>query len=523
MRRRTSRASRRACIWVGLIGVCLWLALSAIQPIYGPFDGYVPIHIAAPGALHASGPFLAEALLELCRPLLSPEAVRLVYSLLLILLPLFSIAIIVRLCGMEPSSDSKQTRALCIGIVVFLAVLAGSNLTFLSNDVYLYRLHGQMLLMPDCSPYSTTPDECLSADVLTNVPWTNQKSPYGPLALIVFAAASLGGGIVLQFWTLKLMLTLPWAVMLIYLYRSRRFGEERRLAWFVWMGLNPLLILEVLQNGHLEGWLGALLFFLILALLRASYWRAVSAGILLGLACAIKLSIVVIAPTVLVWLAVRAKAGRRPSGDTALLMLLFLAPAFLTLGGLYLPFWRGVDTFAGIQQESEKILRSLYFVLAHYAGMSPVLIRWSSILGNVCAGAVGMLLCARGRGLAEGVIAVLLIQALLGRTFLQPWHFCPVIMLAPLLAVEARKGSAGARRGQRIGAADSGILWSLLAVSASAIAGGYAVLCLAGSRSPRAQLLSFLCMVIFPFALWIAGSVASRVRSGAIVKGDDPR
>jgi hypothetical protein len=403
---------------------------------------------------------------------------------------------------------------LIVCTVVFLAILAGFNLTFLSNDIFLYRLQGHMVLMPECDPYTATPAECMPAEVLTNVPWIYQKSPYGPLALVFFTAASCLGGIVLQFWMLKLILILPWAVMLIYMYRSKRFGEDRGVAWLVWLGLNPLLILELLQNAHLEGWLGALLFFVILALLRSSSRRTALAGVLFGLACAIKLSVAFVAPAILVWLAVGAQGSRRPSEGTALHMFLFLAPALLTLGGLYLPFWRGVDTFAGIQQESEKVLRSLYATLAHYAGMSPQLIRGSSILGNVCAAAVGMLICARARCLAKGIITTLLIQAFVGRTILQPWHFCPLIMLAPLLAVDAGKEGAGDRWGQGIRSDGVGLVGLLLTISASAIAGGYAVFFFSGSRSPQAQGVSFLCMAVFPFAAWLAWSVSRRVRSG---------
>jgi hypothetical protein len=81
------------------------------------------------------------------------------------------------------------------------------NLPFLSNDLYLYRLHGQMLTEQGRSPYAERPMECFSQEILENVPWTDQHSPYGPVALALFAAAtSISDGSVLQFWLLKIVL-----------------------------------------------------------------------------------------------------------------------------------------------------------------------------------------------------------------------------------------------------------------------------------------------------------------------------
>ena len=527
-----TRSDRRISIWLILLTPCLWLALIAAQAMFGPFDGYVPIHINAPGALISSGPVIADNLLHFARPLLTLRTVRLGYSLLLTAVPLLSIWLIARNLGTEGTFGTRPMRRLCIAVVAFLAVLTIGDLPYLSNDIYLYRAQGQMLFTWGCSPYAATPAECLPGDVLKNVPWVNQNSPYGPLALAIFvAASSLPGGIVLDFWLLKVMLTLPWLIMLVYIHSSRLFGVGRRMLWFAWIGLNPVLVLEVCQNGHLEGWLGLLLLFLVLTLLRVSYGRVLVAGILLGLACAIKLSVVVVAPVILMWLVSAPQMNRRPSGETVLLLLLFVMPMLATVAVLYLPFWQGVHTFAGIQQESEKTLRSLYSVLRHHFGMPPTWILGSSILGDICAGVAGMLICAKRRSLTDGLLICLLVQAILGRTFLQPWYFCPPIMLAPLLGMTARRKHEKISLVQRLDAAEIGLLRVLLVISASAIAGGYAVLFLARGRSPQAQSLSFVCMIVPPLIVWIFGFVTSRVHLGpptnteeaAAVDADEPR
>lgn len=282
------RTDRRSPIGLILLVLCLWLILFAMQAMFGPFDGYVQTHIRAPGALISSGPIIENTLLPFTSSLLTQETIWVSYFLLIIAVPIFSIWLIARFVGIGGTSNAKVTTRVCIAAVVFLAVLTIFNLPYLSNDIYLYRLHGLMLSKWGCSPYVTTPAECLSKDVLKNVPWVNQNSPYGPLALVLFfAASSLPGGIVLHFWLLKVMLSLPWIILLVYIYKSRLFGQEWKIAWFAWIGLNPLLVLEVCQNGHLEGWIGLLLLFLVLTLLEVSYVRAVIAGILFGLVCAV--------------------------------------------------------------------------------------------------------------------------------------------------------------------------------------------------------------------------------------------
>ncbi len=248
-----NRLNRQKLIWLILLDIFLWLTLIAMQAIFGPFDGYMPIHVRAPGALISSGPIIAKTLLYFARPLLSPMTVWLSYSLLLIAAPIFSIWLIASIFGREGTSDMRAMHKFCIAAVVFLAFLTIFNLPYLSNDIYLYRVQGQMISRLGYSPYTSTPSDCFSKEVLQNIPWVNQNSPYGPLALVFFVAAtSLNGGIVLDFWLLKVILSLPWLIMLIYIYSSRLFAKERKVVWLAWIGLNPLLVLE--NQGNDDYW-----------------------------------------------------------------------------------------------------------------------------------------------------------------------------------------------------------------------------------------------------------------------------
>jgi len=499
---------RRTSILLFCGGLGSWLVLIGAQALVGPFDGYVPIHVGEPGALVAAGPTLARSVLSLARPHLASGAVGVCYSLLLVVVPLFNIWLIGRILGRGGVRGGLTRHGLGIAAIVLLAVLTQFNLPYLSNDIYLYRTQGLMLSGTDCSPYAVTPAACLPEQDLLNVPWVHQFSPYGPLALAAFAAVNaLAGGIVAEFWLLKALLTLPWMVMLIHLSCSKLYEGDWKPAWLVWIGLNPLLVLEVCQNAHLEGWIGLALYVLVIVLAQVSYARVTLAGLVFGLACAIKLSLVVTAPIVLVWIFTSARDDRSPPRETATLPVLFVISMLAALAASYWPLWQGAQTFAGIQQESAKVLRSLYSVLGHHLGVSAPWIRWLSFCGHICAGMVGMVVCYRRRSLVAGLIAGLLIQAVLGRTFLQPWHFAPAIMLAPLLGALPVKDH-GDEVGRRV-------LRLLLVLSASALAGGYAVLFLAHGKSPLVQSLSFLVMVVPPLVAWSAGAWFARLRPGS--------
>jgi hypothetical protein len=386
-------------------------------------------------------------------------------------------------------------------------------------------MQGMMISHEGANPYTSAPSEHFTGDVLRNIPWVDQKSPYGPLALFGFAAAtSLNGGIVSDFWCLKILTSLPWFIMLGILAASGLFPRGERPLWFAWIALNPLLVLEVCQNGHLEGWVGLLLFFLSLALLEVTRKRAILAGVLFGLACAVKLSVIVALPVVLVRLLFpsRSRTGPRRVSETAWMTSAFLVPMFLTLIGLYAPLWQGVQTFAGIGAESGKIIRSFYSVLVFQFGMTPGTAYWCGYLGNLCAALAGMYICIRRRSFAEGLMVLLLIQAVFGRTFLQPWYFCPLVMLAPLLGIAHGKpeDEFHARLRTR---AETVVLDLILVLSASAVAGGYAVIFLAKKMMMETSFYSVMWMIAPPLLMWAAEAMASRYRQGAGANAGSPR
>lgn len=478
-----------------------WLLLLAMQALQRPFDGYMPAHVGAPGGSLLSGPLLAiplACLLPLAK--LQPE-LRFAHLILLAAVPLFSIVAIDGFMRTGAASPGMRRIGAClIGVVLLLTAAATGDFPYLSNDVYLYRAQGQMLNQAGASPYATAPAEVLPPGQLQNVPWTHQKCAYGPLALDGFRAATAGrGGIVGDFWRLKLLLALPLFAMLLLLARLPQFDARERIAWFAWIGLNPLILLDIAQNAHLEGWIGLFLALLLLALDHTTLRRVIAAGVLCGLACAIKLSLLVVAPIAVVWLWTggRARVRRAAVVRTAL----FALASGATLVALYFPYWQGWSTLDGLQWEAAKVIRSFHAMLGALFGMSPGWIQLCSLGGNLLAMAAGAWVCCRRSSLAQGVLACLLVQAVLGRTFLQPWHFCPALMLIPFLGMATRAAPAAANAAVP-GTLTLTALRGFLILSVSSLVGGYALLFLIHSRADVWQVVSFLCMVLPPLTWW---------------------
>lgn len=123
----------------------------------------------------------------------------------------------------------------------------------LSNDVYRYMWDG-LLMKEGINPYQYVPAEWKLHDLQeANMPlykkvdWRDKFTPYPPLAQYIFTFAHdayerfgvLGG---------KFVFTIPILLASIFLYF---FVDKKIYAAFI---LNPLLLLEVVGNAHLDGW-----------------------------------------------------------------------------------------------------------------------------------------------------------------------------------------------------------------------------------------------------------------------------
>lgn len=465
--------------------VALWLALLAFQAFGAPFDGFVPTHAQRPGAGIALGPAI--------HGVLAPPRLAMLYALCLATVSCAMVWVIRALRGHPPLAASAVA-------VAFLAATAIFNLPYLSNDVYLYLVHGEMLAALDVNPYVAAPAQHFPREVLRGVPWTEQTAPYGPAALLMFRAARvLSAGFVSNFWILKTLIALPWIALLSWLAASGGLRAPERAFALVWLGLNPLLLLEIGQNAHLEGWTGALLLLALLSLGRPTVaWTAIS-GALWGLAAAFNLSMLVVGGAL-----VAGVLGKR----RVLLAGVLLAAALAMLAAAYFPLWAAWDTFSGVRTESMKSIRSVHALLRHYAGATPEAVQGLGLAGFTLALVAGGFVAARRR-MADGVLAALALHAVIGRTFFQPWHLGPLLFVALVPRLARAAGSEDLKTPAE--PLNTGEV-ALLVASASALVGGYGVLIAAGNRAPAAQAVSLAVALLPPAAAWILLTVRQNPR-----------
>ncbi|HEY8155162.1 MAG TPA: hypothetical protein VII72_13635 [Myxococcota bacterium] len=475
------------------LAIGAWLAMLAFQSVVGPWDGYATGYLQIAGARIALGPLLHGWLAPFAEATLSAPATRVAYVCLLLSACSVNTWLVARLrrAG-EP--ELLRLRSWLIATTALLWALAFFDLPHLSNDLYLYQTYGDMLER-GLNPYVAIPQRHLPAEALAGIPWTAQPSAYGPAALLMFRAASaLGAGTALGFWLLKLFVVLPWATLLLVVSRTQALAPAERLAALAWLGLNPLLLLEMTQNAHLESWTGPILLLTVLLLRRRGAAWAAGAGLCVGLVGAFKLSLLVVAPAVFVDL-FRPAASDRSRSERLRASIAFTATLLATLALCYLPLWQGLATFDGLRAESQKVLLSPYFVLSLAFGLSAPFVQALGLLGTALALIAGAWVRWRGLPLEVALITALVVQALLGRTFLHSWYLCPpLILMALLRCYDAPRRRELAMR-VRMALCDE-VFW--LVFSVSAIVGRYAIVVLAQNRGDAAQTQSVLCMLLPP-------------------------
>lgn len=189
-----------------------------------------------------------------------------------------------------------------------------------SADHLSYAAYGRIAAAGG-DPYAVPPaDWAGGRDPVTSAvepPWTRTPSVYGPVATAVQAVTSLLGedSTRATVWFWQLVCLAAWlAIGALLLRRARTLGDasRARAAW-VWL-LNPVLLGLLLVGAHVDILAAA---FALAAILLAGRWPLV-AGVLLGAAVGVKITVALVGPAVLyaLW-----RNGRRSAWRPALLGL----------------------------------------------------------------------------------------------------------------------------------------------------------------------------------------------------------
>jgi hypothetical protein len=171
-----------------------------------------------------------------------------------------------------------------------------------STDAFDYATYGRIAALGH-SPYVMTPAELSRAhDAFSSasvpVTWNHFVSVYGPLATLEqFLAAKLGGisAARITFW-LKLWNSIAFGVVAFVVDRTLRSDPARRLRAHLLWTINPLLLWDLIGEGHVDliaaaaGLLGLLVLGQHSETVRPPLLRVLAAGALIGAAADVKIN-----------------------------------------------------------------------------------------------------------------------------------------------------------------------------------------------------------------------------------------
>jgi Glycosyltransferase family 87 len=210
----------------------------------------------------------------------------------------------------EALGNRVDVRALAVaigGLMVLAVALAPTG----SHDVWSYTMYGRMVSEYGASPYSHVPHDFLHDPFfhLVSRGWRHTPSVYGPV-FVVFSAigTALAGGSALLarlFHELGAAIAVTIALALVW----RRTHSPAAL---MLLGLNPLVIVSVINGGHNDALVG---LGVLGAVLLAEEQRPMASGLALGVAVLIKVTAILALPALVAWTLYRY--GRRAGGHLA--------------------------------------------------------------------------------------------------------------------------------------------------------------------------------------------------------------
>jgi hypothetical protein len=166
-----------------------------------------------------------------------------------------------------------------------------------SSDTGSYAAYGRIAALGG-NPYTTGPLAFLgphsSYTQAVGTLWKTQPSVYGPFATVIQSfAASIGGpNVSVTVWALMI---LNGAVFIGVGYLLLKTSDDPVRATLFWTA-NPVLIQQLVSGGHLDTLVAAAAICAIQVARRVSgVWGDVVIGVLIGLACGIKINAVLIA------------------------------------------------------------------------------------------------------------------------------------------------------------------------------------------------------------------------------------
>lgn len=358
---------------------------------------------------------------------------------LLSLILAFTVLLVIYLAAWRIARQARGRAAVAAvfaGFLAFSAVLLFMQ-PFDSVDIYDYIIHGRMTAFYHTNPFLGTPNMFPRDPFYNYAAWKQEPSAYGPIwELLAAPAARLAGnGIVANVIVYKMIpgLFLLASLGLIALILRRQAPKET-LAGVLLLGWNPVVLYEVLGNGHND----MVMVFWILAAVWAIQRRRYTTSILALVAG----TLVKFIPILLIPAAGFIALFELREGRERLSFLLRTAlGSILTVVLLYAPFWQGPQVLTLTHRTNlftSSLPASLYHILSPRLGDA-------TAAHMIDLGALGLTLVVAiwvgwraGRSpspdrFAQASFSILAFYLLVTCLWFQQWYMVWLVALTPLL------------------------------------------------------------------------------------------
>jgi alpha-1,6-mannosyltransferase len=220
---------------------------------------------------------------------------------------------------------SRRLVIASIGLLFGLAVAVPPRQ---SKDIWSYAIYGRIVAVHHADPYGQPPASFGTDPWLERVSsfWREQKSVYGPVFTAVSALGMWLAGESPERARLffQLLSALAITACLLVLDRTRR-----EVAALVFLGLNPVIVVSVVNGGHNDSLLGLAVLSAVLAVRGG---RMVLAGVALGLGALVKLFCLIPAAGLALW--TLARRGTRQALAVSAAVAVTVTAGYLAAGGV---------------------------------------------------------------------------------------------------------------------------------------------------------------------------------------------
>jgi alpha-1,6-mannosyltransferase len=310
----------------------------------------------------------------------------------------------------SPGLPPKLVASCAVGLLV-LAVWFPPRT---SHDLWSYAMYGRIVAAHDRDPYVVPPADFPHDPALQRVSfgWRDTPSVYGP----AFIAASAGLAKVVGTNGLATRVAYQGAAalaigaVLVLLYR------RNRTAALIAVGLHPIVVVDLVNGGHNDAWVGVLLLASVLAVERGWFrWAGAAASV----AALVKIVAILPAGALVFWL--WRRRGPKAAVQAAVTSAVVLVGAYALAGGQ--------TALAPVHAAAANVSRVSVWLLLDLERHGDRETLMLLVLVGVPAAVAAF---TRVRSHPSAAVAAAAMPFLLAAPYILPWYFAWVMPLVAL-------------------------------------------------------------------------------------------